>query len=91
MHDKPLSKREAEEQAGRAQQIVAMTSLFFAGQEPGVIGSCLADLMAMFLCNHKIPTDPMKEHDVRTKLLAQWIDTVWDLVAVNEGRGGTKQ
>ena len=53
-----LSKREADEQAERASQIVTMTSLFFTGQEPGVIGSALADLMAMFLCNHKIPTDP---------------------------------
>lgn len=86
-----LSKREADEQAQRASQIVTMTSLFFVGQEPGVIGSALADLMATFLCNHKIPTDPAHEADLRVKLLSQWCETVWQLVAVNDGRGATKQ
>jgi len=86
-----LNKREADEQAVRAQQIVVMTSLFFTGQEPGVIGSALADLMATFLCNHKIPNDPAHEADLRTKLLTQWCETVWQLVAVNEGRSETKQ
>ena len=88
---KPLSQREAAEQAQRASQIVAMTSLFFTGQEPGVIGSVLADLMATFLCNHKIPADPAHEADLRTKLLTQWCETVWQLVAVIEGRSETKQ
>lgn len=86
-----LSKAEADEQATRAGQIVAMTSFFFTGQEPGVIGSALADLMATFLSNHKIPNDAAREADLRAKLLAQWCETVWSLVAVNDGRGETKQ
>ena len=51
----------------------------------------LADLMATFLCNHKIPADPAHEADLRTNLLTQWCETVWQLVAVNDGRSETKQ
>ena len=87
----PLSKREADEKATRAQQIIVITSHFLEGQEPGVVGSVLADLMAMYLVSHKIPTDPMNEHDMRTDLLAHWIETVWKLVAINERGDATKQ
>ena len=70
---------------------MAMCSMSFTGEEPGVIGSALAELMAMFLCNHKIPTDPGAEADLRAKLLAQWCETVWQLVAEHEGGTETKQ
>jgi hypothetical protein len=86
-----LSQREADEQAVRAQQIVTMTSLFFTGQEPGVIGSALAELMATFLTNHKIPQNVAAEADLRAEILRTWCETVWELVAVNEGRSETKQ
>ena len=86
-----LSKAELAEQAARAQQIVAMTGFFFTGQEPGVIGSALAELMAIFLFSHQIPADPAREADLRTKMLTEWCETVWSLVAAHEGRGGPKQ
>ena len=86
-----LSKAEAGEQAERAQQIVAMTGFYLTGQEPGVIGSALAELMAIFLFSHQIPNDPAREAHLRTELLTQWCETVWSLVAVHEGRGETKQ
>jgi hypothetical protein len=86
-----LSEAEAGEQAARAQQIVAMTGFYFAGQEPGVIGSVLAELMAIFLFSHQIENDAAKEAHLRTELLTQWCETVWSLVAVREGRGETKQ
>jgi len=87
----PLSEGDAAEQATRAQQIIAITSHFLSGQEPGVVGSVLADLMAMYLVSHQIPTDPMNEHDMRTTLLAHWCETVWKLVAINERGDATKQ
>ena len=86
-----MSKAEAAEQAARAQQIVAMTGFFFTGQEPGVIGLALAELMAIFLFSHQMRNDAAKEADLRTKLLTEWCETVWSLVAVHEGRGGPMQ
>ena len=85
-----LSKAELAEQAARAQQIVAMTGFFFTGQEPGVIGSALAEVMAIFLFSHQ-SDDAAKEAHLRTELLTQWCETVWSLVAVHEGRSETKQ
>lgn len=79
-----------DEQVARSRTITAMCSMAFTGEEPGVIGSALAELMAMFLCNHKIPADPEREADLRAKLMAQWCETVWQLVAV-EGGTETKQ
>lgn len=86
-----LSKAELAEQAARAQQIVAMTGFFFTGQEPGVIGSALAELMAIFLFSHQVENDAAKEAHLRTEMLTQWCETVWSLVAVHEGRSETKQ
>jgi hypothetical protein len=83
--------RRAEQQAQRAQQITAMTAMFFVGQEPGVVGSVLAELMATFLSNHVVPNNAAKEADLRAKLLAQWCETVWSMVAVNDGMSETKQ
>lgn len=80
-----------EQAAWRARTITAMCSMTFTGEEPGVIGSALAELMAMFLCNHKIPADPEREADLRAKLMAQWCETVWQLVAGLEGGTETKQ
>lgn len=85
-----LSKAEAAEQAVRAQQLVTMVSFFFSEQEPGVIGSVLADLMARFLSNHKI-NDPAREADLRQKLLAQWCDTMWKIVEVYDAKGARMQ
>lgn len=90
MTDK-LSKSEAAEQATRAQQIVTMVSFFFSEQEPGVIGSVLADLMARFLSNHKITSDPAREADLRQKLLAQWCDTMWKIVEVYDAKTAKMQ
>jgi hypothetical protein len=81
---------EAAEQAARAQGIVALCSMLFAGEEPGVIGSTLADLMARFITNHRIP-DAAAEHALRANLLAQWCETVWKIVAVYDSKGQTKQ
>jgi len=86
-----VSKAEADRQAQAAQQMVAMVSLFFTGRQPGVIGCTLAELMAIFLGNHKIPNDPERERDLRTKLMARWCETVWQLVAEHEGKGAVKQ
>jgi hypothetical protein len=86
-----LSKAEAAEQAVRAGQLVTMMALFFSEQEPGVIGSVLADLMARFLSNHKITNDPAREADLRQKLLAQWCDTMWKIVEVYDSKTARMQ
>jgi len=57
------------------------------GQEPGVIGSVLMELMACYLVAHKVPKDPAREADIRAKLLAAWCETVWARVASYEGKG----
>lgn len=81
---KPLSTAEANE-------ISAFFGAIFAGREPGVIGSVLADLMATFLTNHKIAHDAEAEAHLRTELLRVWCETVWQLVAEHEGGTETKQ
>jgi hypothetical protein len=86
-----LSKAVADQRGEWAAKIATMCSVFFAGQEPEVIGSALAALMATFLTNHKIPHDMEGELDLRTKLLTRWCETVWELVAANEGRTERKQ
>jgi hypothetical protein len=85
-----MKEGEASEQAARAQGIVVLCSMLFAGEEPGVIGSTLADLMARFLTNHRTP-GPAAEQAMRAELLAEWCETVWKIVAVYDSRGQTKQ
>lgn len=87
----PLSKADADRQAERAQAIIECVSPLFDGQQPGVIGSVLAELMARFLCCHKIPSDAAREADLRATLLRHWCETVWSLTALNEGGSETKQ
>lgn len=82
-----LSEAKVAEMNERAAQIVAMTAHFLDGQEPGVIGSVLMELMACYLVAHKIPKDPAREADIRAKLLAAWCETVWAKVASYEGKG----
>lgn len=80
-----------DEQAARSRAIAALCSMAFTGEEPGVIGSALADLMATFLTNHKIAHDAVAEAHLRTELLRMWCETVWQLVAADEGGTETKQ
>ena len=77
-----------DEQAARARAITALCSMAFTGEEPGVIGSALAELMATFLTNHKIAHDAAAEAHLRTDLLRMWCETVWQLVAARRGRNG---
>jgi hypothetical protein len=81
----------AEQETERAEALAAMCSFALAGEGPGVIGATLADLMSKFLSAHQIPDSPAEEYALRVELLAQWCETVWKLVAVNEGRHETKQ
>lgn len=64
---------------------------FFAGREPGVIGAVLAQLMATFLGNHKIPDDLAKQERLREEMLTMWCDTVRELIAADEMEKATKQ
>lgn len=66
-------------------------SRFFAGQDPGVIGACLAELMATLLANHKIPDDRAKQERLREQILKHWCDSVRELVAAEEANGETIQ
>lgn len=82
-----ISAEDMAEETERARQIAAMTGIFFVGQAPGVIGSALAELMGMFLSNHKIPHDLAEQDKLRKDILQTWCETVWELVAVNDGEG----
>ena len=87
----PMSKAEAARQAEQSQSITVFFGTILAGEEPGVIGSVLAELMSAFLVSHVIKTDAAAEANMRTKLLTTWCETVWQLVAVKEGAGERKQ
>lgn len=75
----------------RASTMAQFIGMYFVGQEPGFIGSVLADLMTTFLCSHKIPNDLAEQDKLREEILATWCETVRELVAVAEGKGATKQ
>lgn len=53
----PMSKAEAARQAEHSQSITAFFGMILGGEEPGVIGSVLAELMSAFLVSHTIKTD----------------------------------
>ena len=86
-----MDNAEAGRQANQAQAIAAFCGMLLAGEEPGVIGSVLADLMSAFLVSHVIKTDAAAEAHLRTELLTQWCETVWKLVAMKESGGQRKQ
>jgi hypothetical protein len=89
---KPLrSKAEAAAQNEAAQRLSAFFGVILGSEEPGVIGSVLADLMSAFLVSHVIKTDAAAEADMRTAIMTEWCEAVWTLVAVKEGRSETKQ
>lgn len=84
--------RSVAKQTEDSHQIAAFIGYhFLAGREPGVIGAVLADLMATFLGNHKIPDDLAKQERVRAELLTMWCDTVRELIAAGEMEKATKQ
>lgn len=87
----PMSKAEAARQAEHSQSITAFFGMILGGEEPGVIGSVLAELMSAFLVSHTIKTDAAAEAELRTNLLAEWCETVWALTALKEGGSETKQ
>lgn len=64
---------------------------FFSGQDPEVIGACLADLMSIFLHNHQIPDDLARQERLREQILTTWCDTVRQLVAAQDATGETIQ
>ena len=86
-----MDNAEAGRQANQAQAIAAFCGMLLSGEEPGVIGSVLADLMSAFLVSHVIKTDAAAEAHLRTELLTQWCETVWKLVAMKESGGQRKQ
>jgi hypothetical protein len=77
------------EQAERAEGLSHFCSLvILAGETPGVASSVLADLMAKFLVCHKSKNEsPVEEAETRARVLAQWCETVWQIVAVYDGKG----
>ena len=76
------------EQAERAQGLSNFCSLvILAGETPAVASSVLADLMAKFLFCHKSKIGPVEEAETRARVLAQWCETVWQLVAAYDGNG----
>ena len=77
-----------DEQAERAEALSHLCSLvILAGEDPAVAGSALADLMAKFLFCHKSKIGPVEEAETRARVLAQWCETVWQLVAAYDGNG----
>ena len=54
----------------------------FAGKPPQIIAAVLAELMSTFLINHKIPSDPKRQAELREEILTFWCETVRALVAV---------
>jgi hypothetical protein len=80
-----------EEQGQQAQVIAAFVGVLLIDEPPGVIGATLAQLMSAFLISHKGEGDAEKQVALRTRLLADWCETVWRLVAVLESKGETMQ
>lgn len=77
--------RRINEETTRALHMAAIIgNTFFAGQEPGLIGACLAELMSILLLNHKIPDDLAHQERLREEILKQWCDSVRELVAAEE-------
>lgn len=62
-----------------------------SGQDPEIIGAVLAELMATFLLNHKIPADLKAQTALREDILNEHCKTVRELVAVQEDNIGSVQ
>lgn len=62
----------------------AIGNQVFSGQRPEVIGAVLAELMSVFLLNHRIPDDLGRQEQLREEILKDWCDTVRALVAAEE-------
>lgn len=75
----------------QAQKLSAIMGAFLVDQEPGVIGSALAELMSRFLACHRIPDDPVKQDHLRTEILRTWCETVRALVVAQEADGAKLQ
>lgn len=81
----PSTRRVDDKQSAYAIEMANFIgSRFFAGQDPGVIGACLAELMSVFLINHKIPDDLAHQERLREEILKTWCDSVRELVAAAE-------
>lgn len=64
------------DQARRSQELVRLIGPMLHGQRPDVQGAALCDLLAMWLAGH--------HPDVRANVLARFIHTTMELIAVNE-------
>lgn len=71
----------------RAQIVAAMVGACLMNEEPPVIASVLAEVMAKFLFCHQRPDDPMGEYTMREDILAEWCDVVRKMVAADESEG----
>lgn len=88
----PGPRRIDDMQTGLARHMAAVIgNRLFVGQDPGVIGDCLAELMSVFLLNHKIPDDLAHQERLREEILKTWCDAVRELVAAQEATEETIQ
>jgi hypothetical protein len=89
----PAQRRLADPQESAL--VIAMATTigngFFSGQKPPIISAVLAELMATFLLNHKVPADLQRQWQIREEILTIFCDTVRHLVAVEENPSETLQ
>lgn len=55
-----------------------------AGNPPDIIGAALADLVAMWIAGHFDTRGAIETAKHREQLIGQWLDTVRQLIEVNE-------
>lgn len=78
------TREEAKEMTDRTLAIAALGHVLFDGEEAEVVGAALAQMMAIFLRDHRIAGDTRSEREMRNEIFDQWIKTVRDLLLVHE-------
>jgi hypothetical protein len=78
------TREEAQEMTERSLAIAALGHVLFSGEEPEVVGAALAEMMSLFLRNHRIVGDERSEREMRHEIFDQWIKTVRDLLLIHE-------
>ena len=74
------TREQAHEQIERALFLAGMCRAVFADEQPEVVGAALAEVMAIFLSNHRMAGDPRSEPEMREAIFEKWIKAVRDLL-----------
>jgi hypothetical protein len=82
------TREQAYEKTDHALALAALCEVIFAGEDPDAVGAALAETMAIFLRNHRIPGDERSERAMRECVFALWIKTVRDLLLIHDKTTG---